>query len=129
MSNTVIAHPFAVQAPSRREARAFASDSPNAPRASGSPRLHLTRRGRVVVIGMTLLTLLGVFGLGRASSSSAAGVAPAPSVVLQPGDTLWTVAHRVAPKHDPREVVEQLREINHLPTSAVQAGQVLTLPR
>ena len=47
---------------------------------------------------------------------------------VQPGDTLWSVAQRIAPDNDPREVVAQIRRINHLHTSALQAGQLLLLP-
>ncbi|MGH9210023.1 MAG: LysM peptidoglycan-binding domain-containing protein [Acidimicrobiales bacterium] len=31
--------------------------------------------------------------------------------VVQPGDTLWSIAERVAPRADPRHVVTELREL------------------
>ena len=45
-----------------------------------------------------------------------------------PGDTLWAVARRLAPEHDPREVVDQIRELNDLTSTELQAGQQLLLP-
>jgi Tfp pilus assembly protein FimV len=30
------------------------------------------------------------------------------SVIVQPGDTLWSIAHRLAPNADPRQVVDAL---------------------
>ena len=56
-----------------------------------------------------------------------ASAGPAP-VLVQPGDTLWSLAERIAPARDPREVVSQIRRLNGLPTAALQAGQQLLVP-
>jgi LysM repeat protein len=48
-------------------------------------------------------------------------------VVVQPGDTLWTIAERVAPERDPRDIVTELRRRNGLPSADVRAGQRLRL--
>ena len=43
-----------------------------------------------------------------------AGVASAPaSTVVRPGDSLWTVAARLAPDAEPRTVVDALVEARH----------------
>jgi hypothetical protein len=47
-------------------------------------------------------------GSGPGSSSPVAGEV----YVVQPGDTLWTVAAAVAPGRDPRPVVDRLRDVN-----------------
>ena len=60
-----------------------------------------------------------------AAASSAAGVA-APSVVVQPGDTLWSIAAEIAPDADPRITVDQLIALNG--ASPIVAGQELVLP-
>ena len=49
-----------------------------------------------------------------------------PSVVA-PGDTLWSIARRVAPGRDPRPVVDGLIEANDL-RGGLQAGQELSIP-
>ncbi|MCW2548621.1 MAG: hypothetical protein JWN96_3081 [Mycobacterium sp.] len=100
--------------------------------------VRLTRRGRVVVL-LTLLSLLLVaFSLGRVAHSEAAGrpsgQASAPltgytQTTVHQGETLWSVARRVAPGHDPRALVQQIRELNHLESASVQAGQQLVLPK
>jgi LysM repeat protein len=46
-------------------------------------------------------------------------------VTVRPGDTLWSIASRIAPQRDPRLTVAALEQLNHLDTPAVQAGQVL----
>ncbi|GAC1327407.1 MAG: hypothetical protein NVSMB13_13660 [Mycobacteriales bacterium] len=74
--------------------------------------------------------LLVAFSLGRVSTSAA--TAPAKPAVAQtvvaPGDTLWSIAVRVAPANDPRETVAQLVRLNHLNGVGVVVGQRLLLP-
>jgi len=95
-------------------------------------RLHLTPRGRLLVLAGLVLLLLAAFTVGRTANSQASD-APTVSPVLaevtvEPGDTLWAVARRVAPDRDPRDVVAQIRRLNHLPSSVLQVGQELLLP-
>jgi LysM repeat protein len=44
---------------------------------------------------------------------------------VQPGDTLWSIASRLAPTRDPRAEVLDLQKINHLSGVDVFPGQVL----
>ena len=60
-----------------------------------------------------------------AAASSAAGVA-APTVVVQPGDTLWSIAAEVAPDADVRLTVDQLVALNG--GAPIVPGQELVLP-
>ncbi len=96
------------------------------------PGVHLTGRGRFVVTALLALLLLAAFAVGRSASSQAAvepGERPVlTQVTVEQGDTLWSVARRVAPQRDPRDVVEQLRRLNHLTTARLQVGQQLLLP-
>ena len=59
------------------------------------------------------------------SSGGAQAIGP---VVVQPGDTLWSVAERSDPGADPRAVVQRIKELNELPSDAVVAGAVLQVP-
>ena len=61
-----------------------------------------------------------------AAASTAAGVAAPATVVVQPGDTLWTIAEAVAPDIDVRVTVDQLIERNG--RSPIVPGQELELP-
>ena len=95
--------------------------------------LRLTTRGYALVLLILVLLLLGAFAIGRSASSQATGPAtsgpPAlTQLTVQPGDTLWSIARRVAPQRDPRDVVSQIRRLNHLPSASVQAGRQLLLP-
>jgi Tfp pilus assembly protein FimV len=61
-----------------------------------------------------------------AAASSAAGVAAPATLVVQPGDTLWTIAAEVAPDADVRITVDQLVALNG--SSPIVPGQELVLP-
>jgi hypothetical protein len=94
--------------------------------------LRLTRRGRLVTAAATLLiavlTLVGVVSRAGALRETAPVPASAPAqVVVAPGETLWSIAERVAPDRDPRTVVAGIQRLNDLPTAAVRAGQTLRL--
>jgi hypothetical protein len=97
-----------------------------------TPAVRLTRRGRAVVLLALLGLLLTAFVVGRAGSSQAAtertARTPYPLTTVHAGETLWSVAKRVAPGHDPRAVVQQISELNHLTGGAVRSGQQLLLP-
>ena len=97
-----------------------------------TPQVHLTRRGRTLVLLALVAVLFAAFSLGRANSQAAptAGEAPVSveQITVQPGESLWAVARRVAPQNDPREVIGQIRRLNRLQDSQLQAGQQLLLP-
>lgn len=93
--------------------------------------VRLTRRGRALL----LLTVAGLLFLavsaGRAASQAATVTEIGPTLqqtVVQPGDTLWSVARRVAPDNDPRDVIAQIQRINNLHGSGLRVGQQLLLP-
>ena len=103
-----------------------------------SQPVHLTRRGRLLlslgVVGLTvgalgaLLTLLMGLGATPAAATATATHPTAKTFVVQPGQSLWTIAVDVAPQADPRETITMLREINNLGTGSVYAGQRLLIP-
>jgi LysM repeat protein len=91
---------------------------------------RLTRRGRVLLLAALVAVLFGAFSLGRSVSEAAAPSAqPAPHLVtVEQGDSLWTLAQRVAPDNDPREVVALIRDLNDLSSAGLVPGQQLVLP-
>jgi hypothetical protein len=98
-------------------------------RRRGRPRVRLTRRGRVVLVGL-LLALAGLAGVLVAPASQAADpIGARPTVVVRSGDTLWSIAARHAPGRDPFATIDEIRRLNDLPDDTIQAGQRLTLPR
>jgi LysM repeat protein len=95
------------------------------------PPLRLTRRGRAVVLGffIVMASIASAILLTTASRAEQPRSGPAPSVVVQPDDTLWSIATRTAPRRDPFAAVAEIREINGLEGYVVHPGQTLELPR
>jgi Tfp pilus assembly protein FimV len=95
--------------------------------------VRLTRRGKIVaqlvLILAAVLTVIGVAAGTRAAAEGPEPAGPRPSIVVQPGDTLWNIASRHAPGVDRRATMDEIRRINHLDGSTVEVGQKLILPR
>ncbi|HET7530523.1 MAG TPA: LysM peptidoglycan-binding domain-containing protein [Mycobacteriales bacterium] len=94
-------------------------------------RVRLTRRGRLaVVLGVLALMVVGFSATGHVPSQAAPSAVRehARTVTVEPGESLWAVAVRIAPHADPRLVVARIVEINHLPGATVSAGQQLVVP-
>ena len=97
-------------------------------RADGPPPLKLTRRGRLAT---TLLTAALLAGAGVVGAQTALAGAAAPQtevVVVQPGDTLWSIAGTAVPGADPRDVIIDIQQLNGLSGSQVVMGQTLVVP-
>jgi LysM repeat protein len=98
-----------------------------------SQPLRITRRGRIVL--GAVLSIPAVVAIASFALSSAPAVATGESadvsfeyVTVQPGESLWAVAERVAPASDPRDVIADIERFNGLDSSAVAAGQSLAIP-
>lgn len=48
-------------------------------------------------------------------------------IVVQPGDTLWSIAKSTIPNKDPRDVIGAIRDRNQLSSATVYPGQVLKI--
>jgi hypothetical protein len=103
--------------------------------------VRLTRRGRLVVTGLVLLaaivtaTLLWMTAAGSVQASSRGGPPPRSpyqgltQVVVQPGQTLWSIAAAAEPSANAWAVVQQIVEVNALNGPQVRAGEQLWVPR
>jgi len=94
---------------------------------SGSSRLTLTRRGRGVLIALALAV---VWPIASAGAVAAADAPPDTSQLeyysISAGESLWTIAERVKiPGTDTRVEVDRIKQLNHLTTSEIYAGQVI----
>ena len=116
--------------PATRGLTAIASSPLRMARRGGAVRV--TRRGRVLLLAILVTLLVTAFSLGRVGSQAATTAQATPvlqQTTVHAGETLWAVARRIAPGNDPREVVQQLRSLNHLERTSLQIGQQLLLPR
>lgn len=93
------------------------------------PRIRLTRRGRLVLLGLCLVLAALSVVIAAPAIQAADPPGGGPVAVVQPGDTLWAIAERHVPDRDPISAVEEIRRLNGLRGSTIHAGQRLTLPR
>lgn len=103
-----------------------------APHVVAAPRLP-----RPKPLPLVLLLLIGalvcaaVYGLGALSSSVAEDSVPSEtvSVVVAPGENLWTIARSHAPDSEPAAVVDRIRDLNDLdPGDSIEVGTPLAVP-
>jgi hypothetical protein len=95
-------------------------------------RLHLTRRGRIVLfllvtIPLVVAAFFVVTNGGQATATNEHGSA-LQYVTVSSGQTLWQIAGDVAPDSDPREVVADIVQLNQLGSGDIQAGQRIAIP-
>ncbi len=82
------------------------------------------RFDRLAALLGALLLALVLLTRGGAEAS-----APARPYLVKPGDTLWAIARaEVGPEGDPRPVVAEIRDANHLPGASLIAGETIRLP-
>lgn len=95
------------------------------------PYRLLARRRRHLVVQLVCLGVFAtaVLGVGLAASASqAAGSADPTVVVVQPHETLWSVAARHVPGRDPYRMIEEIKRLNGLPDHTIHPGQQLLVP-
>ena len=108
--------------------------APSVRSARTSTRLRLTTRGRRVLVALAAAPL--AIGLGFAAISGGSAIASGETavtasfetVMVMPGDTLWSIAESVAPQADPRTVISDITSLNALSSQSLQVGQQLAIP-
>ena len=95
--------------------------------------IRLNRRGRLartfVVLSLAVV-LASVFGLKAGAGTTDAVGAPTSfiEVTVAPGDTLWSLAARMADGSDVRAMVDEISTVNSLASAELQAGQKVRIP-
>ena len=88
------------------------------------------RRRRVLAalvgLGVVLVGARVGSALGGNSLAAAERLPHVQQVVVEPGDSLWSIAQRVAPGHDPRPIVDSLEA--QVGTGPLHIGQTLSVP-
>ncbi len=95
-----------------------------------SRRTFVLRRSLVAVVAAVVVVvtaqLVGSVAGALVGSASSAPPASGQVRVVQPGDTLWSIARDAAPRTDPRVVVDDLLALNG--DAPLRVGQQLVLP-
>ncbi|WP_218938397.1 LysM peptidoglycan-binding domain-containing protein [Modestobacter altitudinis] len=95
--------------------------------------IRLTERGRRVVAGLSIAVGLSIAAVTVVTVQLTADrggleLAGSSTVVVQQGDTLWSLAQELAPEEDPRAVVDAIVDLNGLEDVDLLPGAVLQLP-
>jgi hypothetical protein len=96
--------------------------------------MHLNRRGRLartLVVLSLAIVMLATFGFsaGAGNSDQMNPTSDAfITVIVGPGESLWSLAGQIAADGDKRSLVDEIISINSLPTADVQVGQELRIP-
>ena len=110
--------------------RLIESDRRYRPRPARSHQRAVYRRRRVLAalvgLGIVLTVARAGAALGESSLATPERLPHVQQVVVQPGDTLWSIARRVAPGHDVRPLVDAM--VHSLGTSTVIAGETIPVP-
>ena len=95
-----------------------------------SAATYWRRRVVAVAVGLAALAMAGKAGAALGGSPLAVPErrpAATSQSVVQPGDSLWSIAARLEPGHDPRPVVDALAAARG--GAPLVPGEVVTLPR
>lgn len=107
--------------PGRLDHARIARPRPLAASAGARPGRTARAAGLAAVIVVILSLLLARGVQGRVDTGYE-------TVVVRPGDTLWSIAETRYPSQDPRVKLEQIEQINHLAGPMLQPGQQLRVP-
>jgi hypothetical protein len=94
------------------------------PLRSRRRRVALGHAGRPTLV----LVLLAVAMIGLARVALSGATAGASTIVVQPGDTLWTIAAARYPSDDVRMRVDDIERVNGLHSPVIEVGETLRLP-
>jgi hypothetical protein len=97
-------------------------------------QIELNRRGRLartLVVLSLAIVMLATFGF-NAGAGNSDQMSPTSdafiTVIVGPGESLWSLAGQIAVDGDKRSLVDEIISINSLPTADVQVGQELRIP-
>ena len=92
---------------------------PRTPLRSDRALRHVYRWALVLVAALAVMLALSRVAQGGVASET---------VVVQPGDTIWTIAAQHYPGDDTRARVDEIERLNNLSSPAIEAGETLRLP-
>ena len=87
----------------------------------------------LATLGLLLVALAWMVAAGRAQAAEhglpqGAVYRNLTSVIVHPGQTLWSIASQAEPNADPRLVMQLITELNALHGTSIEPGQHLWVP-
>jgi LysM repeat protein len=124
---------MSIAATSHRFASSSVSSARPVPARPASTRghLHLTRRGRGVLLTIVAAPLVAIAlfaGLNAGGATATSSSTPLSTVTVASGQSLWQLARHIAPNADPRDVISDIIDVNQLASADVYPGEQLEIP-
>lgn len=106
--------------------------------ATSPATLTLTNRGRTVLMVSALIVATSSFAAtfsaftGAAASNTPTTAAissiAAEKIIVQPGESYWSIARAIAPGRSTQDVIDQIHELNPFAGPTLQAGTKILVP-
>ncbi len=105
--------------------------------ATSPATLTLTKRGRTVLMVSALIVATSSFAAtfsafnGAAASTTSAAdnsAVAAEEIIVQPGESYWSIARAIAPGRSTQDVIDQIHELNPFAGATLQAGTKILVP-
>jgi LysM domain len=133
MAAVVHAHPGTARHPVLVSSAAVPARPATAPVSPPTVSPLTYRRRRAAAAGILVALVLAVQGLLAVLGGDGTGPSPRPvptgqlsAYVVQPGDTLWSIAVRLEPHRDPRPLVDRL--VAEHGSATLVVGERIALP-
>jgi len=99
-------------------------------------KLTLTNRGRTLILVSALILATSSFAAtfsafnGAAASTTSISAAPvaAEEIIVQPGESYWSIARAIAPGVSTQDVIDQIHQLNPFEGATLQAGTKILVP-
>jgi hypothetical protein len=90
-------------------------------------RVRRRRTGLAVAAALVAVAWAGPIGEALGEPPGSEPVSRT-SYVVRSGDTLWSIAERIAPGRDPRPIVDAIASVNDVRPGALVPGRSLAIP-
>ena len=91
-----------------------------------TPRMSRRELRRIKLMAVAgIVALLSILMIGAAYGGGRAGTE---QVVVEPGQTLWSIAAQRYPEDDTRQRVTEIVQLNQLGTAPIYAGERIEVP-
>jgi hypothetical protein len=98
------------------------------PARRASHAVYRRRRVLAALVGLGLVLAVARAGgaFGDPSLAVPEHLPHVQQIVVEPGDTFWSIAQRIDPGHDPRPLVDAMIDAHG--SATLRAGEMLTVP-
>ena len=94
------------------------------------PVRHAAARRRRLAVGLALTVVCAAWAgpVARAMAGAEEALVARSTYVVEPGDSLWSIAEDLAPGSDPRPLVDAIAQANDVLDEELAAGEILVIP-